>query len=80
MAGQQAQQATPTWTVDSQTEQVQAGQQGIVRGVSISFTTGLMNKGTVFVPDSQYSVDAVRAAISARAALLDSVSQLNSGA
>jgi hypothetical protein len=39
-----------------------------------------MNKGTVFVPDSQYSVDAVRAAISARAALLDSVSQLNSGA
>ena len=80
MAGSQAVPTATTWTVDSQAEQVQGGPQGIVRGVLISFTTGLMNKGTVFVPDATYSVDAARAAIQARAAMLDAVSQLNSGA
>lgn len=80
MAGSQAASTPTTWTVDSQTEQTQGGPQGIVRGVLISFTTGLGNKGTVFVPDTAYSVDAARAAIQARAAMLDAVSQLSSGA
>lgn len=78
MAGPSSTPSTSTWTVDSQAEQVQGSSQGIVRGVLISFTTGKQNKGTVFVPDTQYSVDAVRAAIQSRAELLDAVSALSS--
>lgn len=78
MAGQNSATPSSTWTVDSQTEQVQGGAQGIVRGVLISFTTGQQNKGTVFLADDRYSVAAARDAIAARAALLDSVSQLSS--
>jgi hypothetical protein len=77
MAGSSAVPTTSTWTVDSQLEQTQGGPQGIVRGVLISFTTGLGNKGTVFVSDAQYSVAAARTALQARAELLDAVSQLS---
>ena len=77
MAGPQATPTTSTWVVDSQIEQIQGGAQGIVRGVLVSFTTGAGNKGSVFVPDTQYTVDAARTAIAARAAVLDAVSALS---
>jgi hypothetical protein len=74
-----AQQMTPaasTWKVTSQVEQAQGSPQGIVRGVLITFTTGLGNTGTVFVSNDRYNATNAYAAIMERATMLDSVSQL----
>jgi hypothetical protein len=78
MAGSQPATQGSTWTVESQIEQSQGGPQGIIRGVLITFVTGIGNRGTVFVPDQQYNVPNAYSAIEARAELLDSVSQLRS--
>lgn len=47
-----------------------------VKGVEVSFVTAKGNTGSVFLPDDQYTPDAVRAAIAERAALMDAVSGL----
>ena len=66
-----------TWSVDSQNQRtmVTAGNQ-IVDGYEVAFHTGQGHVGTVFVPDTKYTPDNVKAMIQARADLLDSVGQL----
>lgn len=67
----------PTWQVTGQIEQTQIGANSqLVKGMLVSFTTGAGNSGSVFVPDSQYTPDKVKAAIVAQAAVLDAVSAL----
>jgi hypothetical protein len=47
-----------------------------VKGVEVSFVTPKGNNGSVFVSDDTYSPDAVKAAIAAKAATMDAVSDL----
>lgn len=66
-----------TWQVISQLEQTQIGTNSqLVKGMLVTFTTGLGNTGSVFVPDAQYTPSTVKAAIAAQAATLDAVSRL----
>lgn len=68
-----------TWKVTGQLDgQLNIGATGNpVTGVQVSFTTGLGNSGTVFVPDSIYpDARATWTVINDRAVLLDAVSGL----
>lgn len=66
-----------TWKVTAQQETTEIDANGqLVPVVSVGFTTGAGNSGTVIVPKSQYNVDTVRAAIMGRAQILDAVSGL----
>lgn len=66
------------WTVTSQTPTVQADSTGrIVRGVEIYFTLPSGTSGSVFVAQSQYTPDNVRAAIAHQAYLMDQVDKLS---
>lgn len=62
-------------TAQRQTQELGAGNQ-FVKGVEVSFQTGLGVLGTVFVPEAQYP-DGVPAAVAARAAAVDAVSNLS---
>lgn len=70
--------APAAWTVTGQlpTTRIPEGGTRFVQGVEISFVTAAGHTGTVFVPDAIYTVDAVRAAIAQKAALLDAVGNL----
>jgi hypothetical protein len=46
------------------------------KGVEVSFTTPKGNTGSVFLTDDTYTPDAVKAAIAAKAATMDTVSDL----
>jgi hypothetical protein len=68
---------TSTWKVGPQqqtTALIPGGR--FVRGVEVSFTTGAGHSGTVFLPEDAYSPEAVAAAVSAKAALMDAVGAL----
>lgn len=66
-----------TWTVESQTPVTRAGRTGqIDEGYDVAFLTGEGHAGVVFLPNSQYTVDRVRAAVQAQADLLDAVGAL----
>lgn len=65
------------WRVTDQvptTEQTPSGR--AERGMRVSFMTGKGVSGSVFIPESQYTPDNVRAAIAAQAALIDQVHAL----
>jgi hypothetical protein len=67
----------PLWRVTGQMETNRTGPTGqFVSGVLVSFTTNKGIAGSVFIPDAQYSPDAVKQAIGARVAQLHSVSDL----
>lgn len=69
-----------TWNVTAQQETSQVGPDGQVRrGVRVSFTTGLGQQGSVFVPDAEYRVDMVRGYVADQAAKIDAIAQLSSG-
>lgn len=75
--------ATPTtptahtgWTITSQVQGQQLVGTAFVQGVTVSFTTTAGNQGSVFVPLAGYTIDTVSAAVSARAAQLDAISNL----
>jgi hypothetical protein len=66
-----------TWTVTGQLQTTQPDPAGrFVTGVLVSFTTGKGFSGSVFVPEAQYSVANVQAAIAAKAQQLDAVGSL----
>lgn len=66
-----------TWTVTGQVAKFAADPTGKpVNGVEISFTTTAGNSGTVFIPNTSFNVANAQAAIAARAAILDAVSNL----
>lgn len=66
------------WSVTTQTPQTRAvpGQPLPVAGYTVGFVTGYGVNGSVFLPASNYSADAVKAAIAAQVAQLDAVSAL----
>ena len=62
------------WKIDSQQEQVGVGPDDKAGpGVLVRFTTGKQQKGTVWLPEAQYTPANVRAAVAAKAAALDAV-------
>lgn len=71
---------TPTtWVVNSQTPRSKVnGANQVEEGYDVAFTTGQGHTGTVFVPESRYNRDNVRALIAAKAELLDGVGALSS--
>lgn len=70
--------APVTWYVISQTEVTQPGPQGrLVSGHKIVFGLSTGDTGSVFIPDDQYTVDNVQAAIQARVALIVGVGALS---
>lgn len=69
-----------SWQVTSTTETQEVDSAGsVVRGARVHFTTGTGQSASVFIPQAQLNVDNVRAAIAAKAALLDQVGTLTSG-
>lgn len=69
--------AAPAWTITQQSPTSDLGPDGTyVSGIKVTFRTALGVVGSVFVPESGYSEQAVRAAVSARAATADAVAKL----
>lgn len=71
--------STPSqgWRVVSQQETLAPAASGtFTRGIQVFFVTARGNTASVFLPESQYSADNVRAAIAAKVANLDGVSDL----
>lgn len=66
------------WSIVSQQQQTRAvpGSNGPVPGYMVSFVTGYGTNGSVFIPNPQYTVDNVKAAVAAQVAALDAVSVL----
>ena len=73
--------AMPSWQVTGTTETIQPSPtgSGVDQGVLTSYTTSDGHSGSVFVPFSQLTPDAVKQAITARVALLSQVRRLSSG-
>ena len=67
------------WQVTGQAEVTEQGPNGtFVPGMRVSFRTGGGHAGSVFIPNSQYNLNQVRAAVAGQAALLDAVGALSS--
>jgi len=68
---------TPAWTVISQSETMGIGPSGAAgSGVKVTFRLADGTTGSVFVPDAQFNAENVRAAITARVAVIESVKGL----
>ena len=66
------------WTVTAQTETMrQDARNQLVRGMLVTFQLTNGQQGSVFVPDTQYNAEAVRAAIRDRAQHMLNVSNLS---
>ena len=80
MAGSPTQSTPPaqvTWSVTSQQEVTRADPTGrFVPGVLVGFRTTAGVDGTVFVPDSQFTPETVRAMVQARVQRLSAVGAL----
>lgn len=69
-----------TWMVDSQLQRTTVNPSGQVEeGYTVNFHTGQGHYGSVFVPNTRYNADNVRAAVQAQANLLDEVGSLTEG-
>lgn len=69
--------SAPAWTIIQQSPTSDLGPEGsYVSGIKVTFRTAAGVTGSVFVPEAGYSVEAVRAAVSARAAVADGVAGL----
>ena len=68
----------PAWSVTGQltTTRIPEGGNRFVTGVEVSFITRGGHAGTVFIPDTQYRPEVVRAAIDEKAALMDEIGAL----
>jgi hypothetical protein len=67
----------PAWTITTQVETFDVGPTGtFVQGVKVGFRTTSGALGSVFVPSDQYTVERVRALVSARAAAMETVAGL----
>lgn len=68
---------TPAWSVISQAETMGIGPTGTAgSGVKVTFRLADGTTGSVFVPDAQFNAENVRAAITARVGVLESVKGL----
>jgi len=69
--------SSPAWVVTQQTEATDVGPTGAyVSGVRVTFRTASGAVGSVFVAHTDYTVDQVRKAITARAAVIEGVAGL----
>jgi hypothetical protein len=69
---------TSTWQVTSQIPATMPGPAGrFVKGVTITFVTGKGFSGEVFVPDTAYNTDNVRALLAAQAQKVDDIGTLS---
>lgn len=69
----------PSWRVTGSTERTQVGPDGTpVAGLVVTYVTGAGGQGTVFVPKTGSSVDAIRAAVAQAAAQTDAINALTS--
>ena len=65
------------WTIIGQAETFQTDDAGaFVPGVTVTFQLPGGQAGSVFVPNSKYTVEGVKAAVTARASAMAAVSQL----
>ena len=72
-----APETAPAWTVISQQETLDLGPNGsFIQGVKVGFRTASGALGTVFIPSDTYTVERVRAAVTERAAAMESVAGL----
>ena len=68
---------TPAWIVTQQVEATGIGPGGTyVSGVQVTFRTAEGAVGSVFVAHADYTVEAVRAAIAAKASVMSTVAAL----
>lgn len=72
-----AQEAAPKYTVVSQQETTQMAPDGTFQpGVRVTFRLATGQQGSVFLPDSQYTVQNVAEAIGKKAQLMESIGKL----
>lgn len=64
------------WNVTGQQEATRVLNGTAVTGYDVFFTTGQGHSGSVFLPTPMYTVDNVRAAVTTRAQLLDTIGAL----
>lgn len=65
-----------TWTIDSQAPRMGQNARGqYVDGYQVEFTTGMGNRGVIFVPRERYNPANVVALVKAHASELDTVSR-----
>lgn len=68
----------PAWTVVDQRADMQLGPTGsFVAGMTVSFRTRAGVVGSVFVPQTDYTVDKVRELVDGQAAVIDAVHALS---
>lgn len=68
---------SPAWEVIGQVPDVGANDQGVfVQGVTVTYRTASGVVGKVFVPQSQFTADQVRAIVTERAGHSEAVAQL----
>lgn len=71
----------PVWRVTGQAQVQDVSPQGqFVDGLRVSFVTGAGHPGSVFLPLAAATADNVRAAIDERAAEMEAIAGLSSGA
>jgi hypothetical protein len=69
--------AQPQWEVIGQREEIRVGPSGqLVHGVVVQFRTASGAVGTVFVPETAYTVEEVRRIVAAKAAEVEAVARL----
>lgn len=69
---------TSGWSIVGQTPKTGQNSQGIyVPGIQISFVTGSGQPGNVWVPDTDYNLDTVRALVMAKVATIDAIQGLS---
>lgn len=67
-----------TWSVTAQQQQTAQDSTGnYVAGVKVTFVTGSGLSGSVFVPESQYNAETVRAMVAARVEAMAAIAALN---
>ncbi len=68
---------TPAWRVTGQSQTTKQLPNGVFAdGWNVEFQTRSGHYGSVFVPNTQYTADLVRAAINEKAAAMESIAQL----
>lgn len=73
-----AQGSSATWTVTSQREDYQLGKNGqLVQGMVVTFQTTSGAVGSVFVEQTDYTVERVRQAVASKAAAMEAVQGLS---
>lgn len=69
-----------SWTITGQREDFRADENGDYgNGIVVSFITGHGNRGSVFVPQKDYTAENVRRLVASKAGQMDAVSQLTGG-